>query len=134
MYLPLQQQASTRLSPAEAEARLQLLGHMLAPERVPSPRDGKHFSSMWLTISDISTTGSSGSPSPKQGLSQRQHPPLGCLTFTSAPSPWRKTPHKAAPPQVVHTPPNWLRLCLQSPLCRQCPSSRPIRQSRPGFP
>jgi hypothetical protein len=34
----------SRLSPAEAEARLQLLCHMLAPERVPHPRAGKHFS------------------------------------------------------------------------------------------
>ncbi len=33
----------SRLSLAEAEARLQLVGHMLAPERDPPPRAGKHF-------------------------------------------------------------------------------------------
>ena len=39
-----QQFNRSRLSPAEVEARLQLLGHMLAPQRVPHPRAGKHFS------------------------------------------------------------------------------------------
>jgi hypothetical protein len=35
MYLPLQPQARIRLSPAEAEANVQLLGHMLARPRCP---------------------------------------------------------------------------------------------------
>jgi hypothetical protein len=44
----------SRLSPAEAEARLQLLSHMLAPECVPHQRAGKHFSRAGGAIFDRS--------------------------------------------------------------------------------
>ena len=57
------------MSPAEAEARLQLLGHVLAPEHVPPPREGEHCRSMhWARVlTDLATvTGSSSeSPSPE---------------------------------------------------------------------
>ena len=69
MYGLPQECARSRLSPAEAEASLQLLGHVLAPERVPPPREGEHCRSMhWARVlTDLATvTGfSSESPSPE---------------------------------------------------------------------
>jgi hypothetical protein len=91
----------SRLSPAEAEARLQLLGHMLAPERVQYPGAGKYFSCAQMAqLLTNPVTGSSGSPSPELGVSE-----LAILHGAkAAPSPWSVTPLKAAPPQVVHLP------------------------------
>jgi hypothetical protein len=93
---------SSRLSPAEAEARLQLLGHMLAPERVPHQRAGKHFSCMPLLTNPVTgSSGRSGSPSPELGVSEHAVQ----RGAKAAPSPLLATPLKAPPLQVVRLPP-----------------------------
>ncbi len=79
----------SRLSPAEAEARLSLLGHMLAPERVLHPRASKHFSCVQMArLLTNSVTRSSGSPSPELGISEHAVPRGAKAT----PSPWSATP------------------------------------------
>jgi hypothetical protein len=64
-----QQFNSSRLSPAEAEARFQLLGHMICPLRVPHPLAGKHSSCVrMMRLLTNPVTGSSGSPSLELGV------------------------------------------------------------------
>jgi hypothetical protein len=91
-----------RLSPVEAKARLQLLGHMLAPERVPHPCAGNHSSCVRMVcLLTNPVTGSSWGPSPELGVSEHAVP----RGAKAAPSPWSATPFKP-PPQAVSLPPS----------------------------
>ena len=71
---------------AEAEARLRLLGHVLAPERVPPPREGEHCRSMhWARVlTDLATVTGSSSKSPSPELCPSTAPASAPASFAPA--------------------------------------------------
>ena len=80
------------MSPAEAGARLQLLGHVLAPARVSPPREGEHCRSMhWArrVLTDLATVTGSSSESPSPELCPSTAPTsVPALPLTRRRRPW----------------------------------------------